>query len=371
MKDWRDENEIASQMADAARHVGYVLTRRLHAVVIAGSPGIGKNHIVRAAMTETGNTAIRTTPVDWREVINTYDATGKRQAILWDECDHLFDSDRITNILKLALDRTGERSINFETTEEQIGPNGGKKRVRVSRTVNLAKPTIILSNRNPNDPKRWPLQVNVDAIKSRVDPFWIDGTRAQLAEYAIGLATHEEMLRWQTCINSKGEFSRRPVPRRIQEQALEYFSGHQHQLREVTPRALLNIRDAVWLTEGDADLYRRDLRHLLVHKSEPVAQPKPRTGHARPLPSPPAAPLQPSPAPPVSSPEVETGPQGVNQDVQARIVEIIRGREGMAHKETLREVAGGDLRAVLRRLKTDNVIESRGRGFWSLKENAA
>lgn len=133
---------------DLRRYVKMVINGTQPALLVTGSPGVGKTFITADEIKKAGLEKGK----DWVKVkgkttaaamyISLYRNNGK--LIIYDDCDSVFKDDNAINILKGALDsEESERDITWEVAREIKDPTTGET---VPRSFNFNGRVIFLSN---------------------------------------------------------------------------------------------------------------------------------------------------------------------------------------------------------------------------------
>lgn len=133
---------------DLRRYVKMVINGTQPALLVTGSPGVGKTYITGEEIKNAGLEKGK----DWVKIkgkstaaamyISLYRNNGK--LIVYDDCDSVFKDDNAVNILKGALDsEESERDISWETAKEIKDPATGEI---VPRSFNFKGRVIFLSN---------------------------------------------------------------------------------------------------------------------------------------------------------------------------------------------------------------------------------
>lgn len=146
---------------DLRRYVKMVINGTQPALLVTGSPGVGKTFITSDEIKKAGLEKGK----DWVKIkgkttaaamyISLYRNNGK--LIIYDDCDSVFKDDNAINVLKGALDsEESERDISWDSAKEIKDPATGEI---VPRVFNFKGRVIFLSN--------WPQKRVDSAIKSR------------------------------------------------------------------------------------------------------------------------------------------------------------------------------------------------------------
>lgn len=241
--DWdavEDENPLAAKMRTAQRKTEAVLLGYATAAYLCGGAGGGKTHAINLAVATTGITPIRISTDNYRDVIRAFEESRGRTPIIFEECDHMFRSERTINILKLATDAAGAREMQVWVPPARKGEEGYHK------TIRLTSPVQFAMNGNIMDLAAFParLRPHLQALIDREKPVVIDGPKAAWWEYSVFLALRRGLLR-------KTEDGKLDVPLRLQNAAVEWFSENAWNLVHPSPRTLKKIA-GVFLTDHAA-----------------------------------------------------------------------------------------------------------------------
>jgi hypothetical protein len=161
--------------------------------------------------------------------VDLFRTSAQDTPIVLEECDHLFASEGCLNVLKLATERHGQ------SIQVYVGAKSARAR-GTWETVQLTAPVTFTLNNYLTDLAVWPKECrnHIQALCSREPPLTITADRAAQWEYAIYLATVEQMLRYT-------EGPDQPNPLDIQNAAMRWFSENVWRLSEVSPRRLTKI----------------------------------------------------------------------------------------------------------------------------------
>lgn len=255
-QDWEDvpkTNPIATKMKLAQRTVENVLNGETPGAFLAGPPGVGKGHAVKAAFKKLGITDYeQCNPTSYVDFVRQIGAAQRRRVPLWlDEADVIFRRERMLQVLKIALDVAGTGRY-------------GKTNVGAGTT-----PIIVCTNNSLDlaDIGSWwdkNLVHHALAMFNRSTPINITADRLDLWEYTIYLAQTTNLIRE----DYKGNGISVPV----REDAMDWFTRNIYRLDVVGPRTLKRAADQLARKDKlGADCVKETLDSMLVHTSK--AQP--------------------------------------------------------------------------------------------------
>lgn len=251
-------NVLAQRVATATRKIGYVLTGREPVLYLTGDPGVGKTHMINAAMAETNRRPIIRKPANFGELLDVFEESDGTTPIVLEEIDHIFASPRMVNIIKIATDIEGHR---YEVVRKTVKGRKTEKR------IDLSAPLIMTSNRDLTDETLFPAsqRAHIAALVSRSQPIYLTASKRDAWEYSCYLALAKGSLDKRTIRNRRGEIASVPVPLATRNLALEWFTRNLNRLDDGYPRTLRVIRDAIDQHPRDPDLYNADLEDRLVN----------------------------------------------------------------------------------------------------------
>lgn len=236
-EDWKavgTENPISIRLRTAQRRVQQVLDGYVRACYLSGGPGLGKTQTINTAI--DGRKIIRAIPRDYHDLLFWFEQSRGTIPLVFEECDHLFRSERCLNLLKMATDPNGPRSVRIRV------PPKKKSEVSGYKTIPLTAPLVFALNGDLSTASHWPNTciAHIAAVLSRAQPITIDGTRTERWEYTIFLAVLGNLLR-------KTEDHKLFVPLSLQNDAIEWFTTNLCRLDEVSPRRLKKIAQTMML----------------------------------------------------------------------------------------------------------------------------
>ena len=140
---------------DLKTYVNLVIKGSQPSLLITGSPGVGKTHVVTELLRDSRKEFIhvkgKSTAMGMYSTL--YENNGK--IVVFDDCDSVFASDDTVNILKGALDSYGERNISW-ISSRPMKTSAGEK---IPNSFTFTGSVIFISN--------LPQRKIDDAIKSR------------------------------------------------------------------------------------------------------------------------------------------------------------------------------------------------------------
>ena len=140
---------------DLKTYVNLVIKGSQPSLLITGSPGVGKTHVVTELLRDSRKEFIhvkgKSTAMGMYSTL--YENNGK--IVVFDDCDSVFASDDTVNILKGALDSYGERNISWISSRPMKTSTGEK----IPNSFTFTGSVIFISN--------LPQRKIDDAIKSR------------------------------------------------------------------------------------------------------------------------------------------------------------------------------------------------------------
>ncbi|MBF9234624.1 hypothetical protein [Microvirga alba] len=234
--DWKTveaENPLSKRIGTAQRRVQQVLDGYVRACYLSGGAGLGKTQTINAAC--AGKTVIRAIPRDYHDLLFWFEQSRGKIPLIFEECDHLFRSERCLNLLKMATDPNGPKVIRI-----RVPPKKGE--VSTDKTIPLTAPLVFALNGDLNNYSHWPSAciAHILALASREHPITIDGDRAERWEYTISLAVLHNLLR-------KTEDRKAFIPLAVQNEAIAWFTENLWRLDEVSPRRLKKIAQTMML----------------------------------------------------------------------------------------------------------------------------
>lgn len=157
----------------------------------------------------------------------------------------------------------GSGSISFQA---RVRDDEGKL-VTVLKTVSLAAPLVITSNKDMRDPSTFDrtMRAHVAALASRSAPIFLGADRVTQWEYSCYLAICHRML------HKPDEKASVPLP--VQDAALCWFTTNLYRLADGSPRTLKNVCKFISYNFDRPDLWERDLRSMIVSNEAPDFQP--------------------------------------------------------------------------------------------------
>jgi hypothetical protein len=248
-QDWEavaEQNEVAITAARCQRATRNVCKGTWNVALLCGPPSVGKSHSIKIGVQHAGVNPIHAAPENWRELLEVFSEAREVRPIIFDEADHILDSPRMINILKIATDRKGHRTYPYK-----------------GRTLKLTAPVLIASNRDLNDGSLFEKAVrpHIAAIRSRRAPIVFpdsttDAGRLALWEYACYLAVVHELLKARQDNNGYNS----PA---LQNAALEWFTQHVWRMDDVSPRALLQIMAYIEAEPHQPSMWQSDCQSML------------------------------------------------------------------------------------------------------------
>jgi len=262
-EDWRaveTENPLSKRIRTAQRRVQQVLDGYVRACYLTGGAGLGKTQTINAAV--AGSAVIRALPRNYEDLLYWFERSRGVTPLIFEECDHLFRSERCLNLLKIATDSNGPKAIRIRVPPQKKGEPSTYK------TIPLSAPLVFALNGDLNNHSYWPSTciTHILALASREHPITIDGDRAERWEYTISLAVLHSLIR-------RSEDQKAYLPLAVQKDAIEWFTMNLWRLDEVSPRRLKKIAQTMMLHHSAGYRYGRqgmddDLDQFLVPSSE-------------------------------------------------------------------------------------------------------
>jgi len=254
MKTWEQikrDNEVAislQMMELQCQDVGAGFQR---AAYLFGPPGIGKNWTLDETLIlfkMRGHERVDANPANYREMLAAFDMAGGVRPIVFDECDVLWSSARMMQIINIATD-----------------PGRGKSR-RVYQDVDVSAPFFVLTNLDLRDPTKWGKNLlhYGPPVFRRIPPSGVSlgASRKDLWEYSVGLALYEGLLdKARSEVWGVSREQPRPLADRVM--ALKWFSEQRDNLASVSPATLKAVAEAF---DASGDACRLKLEALLVPK---------------------------------------------------------------------------------------------------------
>jgi hypothetical protein len=247
-EDWKaveTENPLSKRIRTARRRVEQVLDGNVRACYLSGGAGLGKTEAINAAV--AGRAVIRAIPRDYHDLLFWFERSKGTIPLIFEECDHLFRSERCLNLLKMATDPNGPKVIRVRV------PPKKKNEVSTYKMIPLTAPLIFALNGDLNDHSHWPSKciAHILALASREPPITIDGARTERWEYTISVAVLHNLIR-------RSEDHKTYLPLAVQKAAIEWFTTNLWQLDEVSPRRLKKIAQTMMLHHSAGYRYGRD-----------------------------------------------------------------------------------------------------------------
>lgn len=253
IEDWtavETENEVAKAMQRAQRWTEQVCKGDLPVAYLCGGAGLGKTRSIKEGLKNSPFEPIFCNPINFEDIIRAFKTAAGKRPIIFEEADHVLNSVRMVNLLKIATDEDGPR----------VSENSRFGRVKMDA------PVLLASNRDMNDGKAFPKEVrdHVGALRSRSEPLIIPSDPVQVWEYACYLAIVKGMLR----TNQKGQ----GVSVATQNRALKWFTENMWRMDDVSPRRLIKIMQVFSRYSLDEEsLILSDLQPMLKLPANAVA----------------------------------------------------------------------------------------------------
>lgn len=271
-KDVPDKNEVYQTLRQIEAHLDDVLTGRRLAVFVFGGSGLGKNHLVDAALKRHRVDAVNASPKRFEDTLRAFhDATHEKgnrpNAVVFDEAQLIFGSEKNLNIMKDATDASAHALRyrddfvwhSFEWDDEK------ERDVKVvNRGVSLKAPIIAMTNRNLDDLGKD--REHAEALfASRVLPINLTNDPLAVWEYCVWLALDGHLLD----NGSDGE----GLTIDTRAKALDWFTDNLWNLKQVSVRTLEHVKNE--FANPKTDFLKANLNLLLRPKAD-------RTGHHTP-----------------------------------------------------------------------------------------
>lgn len=136
-EDWQaveTENPLLKRIRTAQRRVEQVLDGYVRACYLTGGAGLGKTQTINAAVAERA--VIRALPRTYEDLLFWFEQSKGMIPLIFEECDHLFRSERCLKLLKMATDPNGPKVIRVRVPPQKKGE------VSTHKTIPLTAPLI-------------------------------------------------------------------------------------------------------------------------------------------------------------------------------------------------------------------------------------
>ncbi len=249
--DWKavaTENPLSKRLATGQRRVQQVLDGFLYACYLSGDAGLGKTQTINVAT--ASRTVLRAVPRDYHDLLFWFEQSGGTTPLIFEECDHLFRSERCLNLLKIATDPNGPKAVRIRV------PPRKKGEASTYKTIPLTAPIVFALNGDLSNTSHWPSKCipHILALLSREQPVIINGDRIERWEYTVYLAVLHNLIR-------KTEDQKRFIPLKVQNDAIAWFTQNLWRLDEVSPRRLKKIARTMMLHHSANYRYGKGALH--------------------------------------------------------------------------------------------------------------
>ncbi len=224
---------LVDQMGHEARQVA---ERKELACFLSGPPGCGKNHVVADALRTSGLDAIYKTPRDYRDLMLAFWEAGDHRAIVLDEADQVFRSERCLNMLKLATDPAGGRWYGERWLRDVWDEEKGRFFKVAVPGVHLRAPLFVMTNHAP-ETMGATFRVHTEALWSRSPPVVIPDDPGAMLEWTLYLALTGNLI-------SHDAARAKSISLKTRVAAMSWFVAHRHRIANLGPRTLKQI--AIW-----------------------------------------------------------------------------------------------------------------------------
>lgn len=252
MKTWKQierDNEVAVSLQMMELQCQQVGAGYQRAAYLFGPPGIGKNFVLDEALIlfkMRGHERVDANPANYREMLAAFEEAAGERPIVFDECDVIWSSTRMMQIINIATD-----------------PKRGRSR-RVYQDVDVSAPFFVLTNLDLRDSTKWSknLQHYGPPVFRRIPPSGVstEASRRDLWEHSVGLALYHGLLD-KARIEVWGVSREQPRALADRVQALKWFSEQRDNLSSVSPATLIAVAEAF---DASGDACRLKLDALLV-----------------------------------------------------------------------------------------------------------
>lgn len=230
-------NSVSRQLRAMALTADRVAAETKRAAFLYGPPGVGKTNTIREALLLfklRGYAPVECHPARYQDLLSAFaEAEGVRPVVL-EEADVVWRSERMLNILKIALDPT--RTIAR----------------RVYQGVNIAAPIYLTTNIDLSNfaGASRTLQTHGPALFRRVPPRGVSASLDDIWQFSVVLALRHGLID-NTEQEVWGVLRSQPRPLDLRVEALKWFSEQRENLVSVSPGSLKQVALAFDYEAGD------------------------------------------------------------------------------------------------------------------------
>ena len=185
----------------------------VRAMIVSGPPGVGKDEVIKGAMSAIGL------------YCKLYKMADKDNVVVFDDCDSIFADELSLNILKAALDSKKNRRICWNTDSFKLRNEG------VPDSFNFKGSAIFITNIKFDNVKSKKMRDHLEALESRCH--YIDLTID---------TDREKMLRIKQ-ITSDGMLNEYKLTEEVVEEIVDFVDINKTRLRELSLRTVLKVAD--------------------------------------------------------------------------------------------------------------------------------
>ena len=211
---------------------------KVRAMIVTGSPGVGKSHGVMSILGvhDMFASVANDGKLKKYEVIKgkmtalglytkLYEYKDSKSILVFDDCDEILLDDLSLNLLKGALDSNDKRTISWNSDSRKLKDDG------IPNSFDFCGGAIFITNINFDHVKSKKLRGHLEALESR----------CHYLDLTIN-TTREKLLRIRQVIE-EGALSRFEFDEAEAKEVLDFIDENKYNLRELSVRMVLKVSD--------------------------------------------------------------------------------------------------------------------------------
>lgn len=211
---------------------------KVRAMIVTGSPGVGKSHGVMSILGvhDMFANVANDGKLKKYEVIKgkmtalglytkLYEYKDSKSILVFDDCDEILLDDLSLNLLKGALDSNDKRTISWNSDSRKLKDDG------IPNSFDFCGGAIFITNINFDHVKSKKLRGHLEALESR----------CHYLDLTIN-TTREKLLRIRQVIE-EGALSRFEFDEAESKEVLDFIDENKYNLRELSVRMVLKVSD--------------------------------------------------------------------------------------------------------------------------------